>query len=94
MDLSSVHKRSTRSLVFTLIFCWFFGGYYVADGVQRLLQDRLAYRWPSSFLFGSAYIGVGIFFTATLLRRIPSESPTSHEVPSDPLPPADRPETR
>jgi hypothetical protein len=88
MDLSSVHKRSTRSLVFTLIFCWFFGGYYVADGTQRLLQDRLAYRWPSSFLLCSAYVGIGIFFTVMLLRRIPSDAPGGQS--SAPVQSADR----
>jgi hypothetical protein len=93
MDLSSVNKRSTRSLVFTAIFCWFCGGYYLADGIHRLVRDRLAYKWPGSFLFCLAWLGVGIFYTVMLLRRIPSGSSASHELPSSSVPPTEHPES-
>jgi hypothetical protein len=81
MDLSSVHKRSTRSLVFTAIFFWFFSGCWVVDGLDRLGHDRLAYRWVSSFLFCSVYLGMAIFSTVMLLRRIPSDSTTPQDRP-------------
>jgi hypothetical protein len=85
MDLSSIHKRSTRSLVFTVIFCWFFGGYYVADGVQRLLHDRLAYRWPSSFLFCSAYVAIGIFLRSCSCAEFPPMRPLNSLPPRSSL---------
>lgn len=94
MDLSIVHKRPTRSLVFTAVFFWFFGGYYLADGIHGLVHGRLGYRWPGSFLFCLAYLGIGTFYTVMLLRRIPSDSPASHELPGASVAPTDHPETR
>lgn len=89
MDLSSVHKRSTRSLVFTEIFFWFFAGCYFLEGIDRLGHNRLDYKWVSSFLFCSVYVGMGIFNTVILLRRIPSDA--SHEHSSTSVPSGDRP---
>jgi hypothetical protein len=94
MDLSSVNKRSTRSLVFTAIFFWFFGGYYLADGIHRLVQTRLAYRWPGSFLLCLAYLGVGILYTVMLLRRIPSDSRSSRELPNASIQPPEHSATQ
>jgi hypothetical protein len=79
MDLSSIHKRSTRDLVFLVAFSWFFGGFLLADGIDRLIQDRLAYKWVGSLLTASAFLGVGILYTVMLLRRLPSDSRTSPE---------------
>jgi hypothetical protein len=94
MDLSSIHRRSTRTLVFTAIFFWFFGGFYLADGIQRLVQDKLAYKWPGSFLICSAYLGVGIFYTVMLLRRIPSNSEPSHALSNNSIPSARNSDTQ
>lgn len=79
MDLSSIHKRSTRELVFSVAFSWFFGGFLLADGIDRLIQDRTAYRWVGVLLTGSAFLGVGILYTVMLLRRLPSDSRTPQE---------------
>jgi len=78
--------------MFTAIFFWFFGGYYLADGIHRLAQARLAYKWPSSFLLCLAYLGIGIFYTVMLLRRIPSDP--SHEHSSTSVPSVDRSDPR
>jgi hypothetical protein len=79
MDLSIIHKRSTRDLVFLVAFSWFFGGFLLADGIDRLIQDRLAYNWVGSLLTASAFLGVGILYTVMLLRRFPSDSMTPPE---------------
>jgi hypothetical protein len=79
MDLSNIHKRSTRELVFLVAFSWFFGGFLLADGIDRLIQDRLAYRWVGAVLTSSAFLGVGILYTVMLLRRLPSHSQTRPE---------------
>ena len=60
MDLSSVHNGSTPSLLGTVIFFWFLGGSYLANGIQRLEQNSLACRWSGSFLSSLAYLGAGI----------------------------------
>jgi hypothetical protein len=94
MDISSVHKRSTRDLVFSTVFSWFFGGLWLAQGIDRLVQDRLAYKWVSSLLMGLAFLAVGIFYTVMLLRRIPSDSRTSQERRSASVLSEHHPETR
>jgi len=79
MDISAVQKRSTRSLVFSTVFFWFFSGCWMIDGLDRLEHDRLAYRWVSSFLFCSVYLGLSIFTTVMLLRRIPADAVTPQD---------------
>jgi hypothetical protein len=79
MDLSSIHKRSTRELIFSVAFSWFFGGFMLADGIDRLIRDRLAYYWVGTLLTGSAFLGVGILYAVMLLRRLPSDSRTPPE---------------
>jgi hypothetical protein len=91
MDLSSINKRSTRSLVFTEIWFWLFAGYFVADGLDRLVHDRFAYRWVSSFLFCTVYVGMGVLNTVILLRRIPSDSGDSTLPSSGSISPAGQP---
>jgi hypothetical protein len=93
MDLSSIRKRSTRELVFSVAFSWFFGGFLLADGIDRLIQDRLAYRWVGVLLTGSAFLGVGILYTVMLLRQLPSDSRIPPELAASALS-EDHPEIR
>jgi hypothetical protein len=94
LDLSSIHKRSTRELVFSVAFSWFFGGFLLADGIGRLIQDRVAYKWVGVLLTGSAFLGVGILYTVILLRRLSSDSRTPPKRLTTSALSEDHPETR
>jgi uncharacterized membrane protein SpoIIM required for sporulation len=69
VDLSTVNKHSPWSLAISAIFFSCFGGMKLGWGIQQFAAARFQYSWIESFLTGSAFLGVGIFWVVLLVRR-------------------------
>jgi len=56
--------------VISAVFWSCLGGIELGRGITKVLLDRLQYDWITPLLMGWAFLGFGILWAVTLLRRL------------------------
>ena len=77
MDLGIVREFSSVNLALSAVCFSCLGGVEIGLGIQRIISDYPPYRWFNCFLFGIAWLGYGVFWALTLLRRVKATQPQS-----------------
>lgn len=74
MDLLAVKKHSAHGLAFSTVFWSCLGGIELGRGIDQILNKNFQYRWITPLMFGTAFLALGVFWAAMLLRRKTAEA--------------------
>ena len=69
MDLKIINRHSPRSLAISAIFWSCFGGMELGWGIKEVATKYGQFVWVSSFILGTVFLALGIFWALMLARR-------------------------
>ena len=70
IDLSSVNKHSSATLLWSAVLFCCLGGIWLGEGIQELAREKSTYNWIVSFFFGVVFVAYGVFWAAMLKHRL------------------------